>query len=227
MVENCNGHRKRLRERFQRSGLKGFSDHEILELLLTLCIPRKDVKGLAKTLLKKFGNVRNVFDAEPFELQSIEGIGETSATCIRIIKAFSDYYLQEKAGNLSVFNNNAALVKFWQARLGGLKHEVLEVAYLDNAYRIMNDGIERLEEGTINKTPIYPRKILASALKKEACHIVIAHNHPSGNPSPSQADFQLTQALQHACVVLSVRLLDHIIIAKDEFYSFRQAGFLE
>lgn len=227
MPEDFSGHRKRLRERFEKSGLKGFADHEILELLLTLCIPRKDVKGLAKTLLKKFGSVRNVFDADRFALREVEGIGETSSTCIELIKAFADYYLQQKANDVPVFNNNEALVKFWQSRLGGLKHEVLEIAYLDNAYRIMNDGIERLEEGTVNKTPIYPRKILTSALKKEASHIVIVHNHPSGNPAPSQADFQLTQTLHHACVILSIRLLDHIIVTKDKFYSFRQSGFLE
>ena len=227
MTEDFNGHRKRLRERFQKNGLKGFADHEILELLLTLCIPRKDVKTLAKILLKKFGSVRNVFDADRFALHSINGIGETSSTCIELIKAFADYYLQQKANDVPVFNNNEALVKFWQSRLGGLKHEVLEVAYLDNAYRIMPDGIERLEEGTVNKTPIYPRKILTSALKREASNLVIVHNHPSGNPSPSQADFQLTQTLHHACVILSIRLLDHIIVTKDSFYSFRQSGFLE
>lgn len=227
MSEDFNGHRKRLRERFQRSGLKGFADHEILELLLTLCIPRKDVKNLAKTLLRKFGSVQNVFDADSSALREVKGIGETSSICIELIKAFANYYLQQKASNAPIFNNNEALVKFWQSRLGGLKHEVLEIAYLDNAYRIMNDGIERLEEGTVNKTPIYPRKILTSALKREASHIVIVHNHPSGNPTPSQADFQLTQALHHACVILSVRLLDHIIVTKDKFYSFRQSGFLE
>lgn len=227
MTEDFSGHRKRLRERFQKNGLKGFADHEILELLLTLCIPRKDVKALAKTLLKKFGSIRNVFDADHFALLSVKGIGENTSTCLGLIKAFSDYYLQQKTEDIPVFNNNEALVKFWQSRLGGLKHEVLEIAYLDNAYRIMNDGIERLEEGTVNKTPIYPRKILTSALKHEASHIVIAHNHPSSNPAPSQADFQLTQTLQHACVILSIRLLDHIIVTKDKFYSFRQSGFLE
>lgn len=227
MINDFHGHRKRLRERFQKNGLKGFADHEILELLLTLCIPRKDVKGLAKTLLKKFGSVRNVLDADRLALCSVEGIGEAASMCIELIKALADYYLQQKVNDAPVFNNNEALVKFWQSRLGGLKHEVLEIAYLDNAYRIMQDGIERLEEGTVNKTPICPRKILTSALKREASHIVIAHNHPSGTPTPSQADFQLTQTLHHACVILSVRLLDHIIVTSDKFYSFRQSGFLE
>lgn len=222
----ANGHRKRLRERFQKSGLRGFLEHEILELLLTFCIPRRDVKALAKALLKKFGSIRGVFDASVHSLKEVDGIGEVSAICISLIKAFALHYLQLKTCETPVFNNNEALVKFWQTRLGGLKHEVFEVAYLDNAYRLIDDGVERLEEGTVNKAIIYPRKVFASALLHDASSIVIAHNHPSGDSKPSQADFKLTQTLQYASDLLSIRLLDHIIIAKDSFYSFRQSGFL-
>jgi len=221
-----NGHRKRLRERFRKSGLRGFSDHEILELLLTLCIPRKDVKELAKTLLKKFGSIRGVFEAPVHSLSEVDGMGEISITGILLIKAFALHYLQLKSSETPIFNNNEALVKFWQARLSGLKHEVFEVAYLDNSYRLIDDGIERLEEGTVDRTVVYPRKVLSSALSHDASSIVIAHNHPSGDSTPSQADFRLTQALRYASDILSIRLLDHIIIAKDNFYSFRQSGFL-
>lgn len=226
MPSHLDGHRKRLRERFQKNGLRGFAEHEILELLLTLCIPRKDVKNLSKCLLKKFGNIRNVLDAEPHLLKRIKGLGDASVTHLALIKAFTIYYLQQETEKTCVFNNNEALIKFWQMRLGPLKHEVFEVAYLDSSYRLVNDGIERLEEGSIDRTAVYPRKVLTSAMLHDASHIVIAHNHPSGNPSPSQADFQLTQAIQYAGTILSIRLLDHIIIAKDEFYSFRQSGFL-
>ena len=221
-----NGHRKRLRERFRKNGLRGFSEHEILELLLTLCIPRKDVKGLAKSLLKKFGNIRGVFDASVHSLSEIKGIGDVSITGIFLIKAFALHYLQLRTSEVPIFNNNDALVKFWQARLSGLKHEVFEVAYLDNSYRLIDDGIERLEEGTVDRTVVYPRKVLSLALSHDASSIVIAHNHPSGDSTPSQADFRLTQALRYASDVLSIRLLDHIIIAKESFYSFRQSGFL-
>lgn len=227
MPENLEGHRKRLRERFQKMGLRSFSEHEILEVLLTLCIPRRDVKDLAKVLLKKFGSVRAVFDADPHELAKIPGIGDTSITCLKLIKSFSEYYLQQKSTEAPLFSNNQSLVDFWKIRLGRLKYEVFEIAYLDNTYHLLNDGIERLEEGSATRTTIYPQKIIRAALLRNANSIIIAHNHPSGIAEPSQADFRLTQTLQYVGNVLSLRLLDHIIIGQDNFYSFRQSGFLE
>ena len=227
MSGQLEGHRGRLRERFQKNGLNGFAEHEILELFLTLCIPRKDVKALAKTLLQKFGSAREVFDADIKDLEAVKGIGPVSAVGLSLIKEFAVYYLQQQTKERPLFDNNEALVKFWKARLKRLKHEVFEIAYLDASFKLMNNGIERLEEGFITKTNVQIRKILVAALNHEASSIVIAHNHPSGDPKPSQADLRLTQALQYACCALSIRLLDHIIIAQDKFYSFRQAGFLE
>ena len=227
MKDELAGHRERLRERFLKTGLSGFAEHEVLELLLTLCIPRKDVKGLAKVLLKKFGSLRGVFEASQADLESVSGIGKASAICIALIRDFASYYLQQKTTQQVLFSNNASLVAFWKSRLMGLRHEVVEIAYLDASYRLMQDGIERLEDGFITRIHLQIRKVLASALKREATNIIIAHNHPSGDPKPSQADLQLTQTLQHVGYTLQIRLLDHIIIAKDNFYSFRQEGFLE
>ena len=227
MSENMEGHRARLRERFKKNGLHGFAEHEVLELLLTLCIPRKDVKALAKTLLKRFGNICCVFDANPKELLKVSGIGEVSVTCLNLIKAFSVYYLQQKTSDVCIFDNNEALINFWKVRLGGLKHEVFEVAYLDSGYRLLSDGIIRMEEGMASKIQIYPRKVIEVAFLRGASNIVIAHNHPSGDPKPSQADFSMTQTLRYIGNALSLRLLDHIIITKDSFYSFRQDGFLD
>lgn len=221
------GHRERLRERYLKTGFNGFAEHEVLELLLTLCIPRKDVKSIAKALLKKFGSVRCVFEASREALESVAGIGRVSAVGISLIRDFASYYLQQKTEQNVLFSNNDSLVAFWKSRLMRLKYEVVEVAYLDAAYRLMQDGIERLEDGFTTRAHLQIRKVLASALKREASNIIIAHNHPSGDPKPSQADFQLTQTLQHVGYTLHIRLLDHIIIAKDAFYSFRQEGFLE
>jgi DNA repair protein RadC len=227
MTTHSEGHRARLRERFRRSGLQGFSDHEILELLLTLCIPRKDVKPQAKALLGKFGSVGRVLDASHESIEAIEGLGESAATCLSILKELAAYYLQEKTKRGPLFKNNEELVNFWKLRLGNLTYEVFEVAYLDQHYRLMDDGIERLEEGTVNRTVVYPRKVICSALKRGASHIVIAHNHPSGDPSPSQNDLQLTQTLKYVGEILSLRLLDHMIVGQHKVYSFRQEGFLE
>ena len=226
MSEQGNGHRQRLRARFLKTELRGFAQHEVLELILTLSIPRRDVKDLAKALLKKFGSIRNALDADPARLKAFEGIGEASTVCFLLIKAFAEYYLQQKTAEQPIFSNNATLVQFWQSRLGQLNYEVFEIAYLDAAYRLMQDGIERLEEGTGSRTRVYPQKVLRSALMRGAVNFILAHNHPSGSAQPSQADLQITQSLHYACTLLSVRFLDHVIIAKDEFYSFRQSGLL-
>ena len=226
MSNNRNGHRQRLRERFLKTGLRGFAEHEVLELILTLCIPRRDVKELAKALLKKFGSIRNVLDADPAQLKAFGGLGEASIVCFLLIKAFSEYYLQQKTVKLPIFTDNASLVQFWQSRLGALNYEVFEIAYLDAAFRLMKDGIERLEEGAGARTKVYLQKVLRSALMRGAVNFVLAHNHPSGNAQPSQTDLQITQNLHYACTLINIRLLDHIIIAKDDVYSFRQSGLL-
>lgn len=227
MSSNAEGHRARLRERFRKSGLRGFANHEIVELLLTLCIPRKDVKQQAKNLLKKFESFDQILEAPMESIVEVDGIGESAATCLAIIRDLATHYLQTKTKRKSLFKNNTELVNFWKLRLGSLPYEVFEVAYLDHHYWLMEDGIERLEEETVSRTVVYPRKVMSSALKKGAAHIVIAHNHPSGDVTPSQADFQLTQTLKYVGEIISLRLLDHLIVGHDEVYSFRQSGFLD
>lgn len=226
MNENS-GHRSNLRARFLEGGLKAFVDHEVLELFLTLCIPRRDVKKQAKSLLKQFGSVRNVFEAPIEDLVKVCGVGEITCVNLKIVKELAVRYLQDCVKKGPLFNNNESLISFWKARLGGLRHEVFEAAYLDNQFWLLQNGIERIEEGVANRTMVYPQKVMSAALKKSAANIVIAHNHPSGNEQPSENDFKLTQSLKYAGDVLGVRLLDHIIVTDEKFYSFRQAGFLD
>ena len=145
------GHRKRLRDRFIKNGLKGFSDHEVIELLLTLAIPRKDVKKPAKALLSHFGNLRRILDAPVEELERIEGIGTVTPIALRIIREAANLYLQQRAEIEMNFSHPETLHDFWKAKLGGLRDEVFEVAYLDSAYRLLRDGVERLEEGKCQK----------------------------------------------------------------------------
>jgi DNA repair protein RadC len=221
------GHRAHLRERFRKTGLAGFADHEVLELLLTLCIPRHDVKPQAKLLLKHFGSIRNVFDAPLEEMVTFSGIGETTATGIKILKELATLYLKECVKKGPLLNNNQELLNFWIARLGGLKHEVFEAAYLDKNYRLLPEGIERIEEGTVDRAAVYPRKVITAALKRSAVNIVLAHNHPSGDHRPSPFDFQITQTLKYVCDILGIRILDHIIVTDQYTYSFRQSGFLD
>lgn len=226
MMDAHDGHRQRLRERFLKTGLNGFAEYEIVELLLTLCIPRMDVKPFAKELIRKFGSVKNIIEQNPERLLEIKGLGNHSITCIKIIKALSDYYLFQKSSEMPILRDNATLVNFWRAKIGFLQTEVFEVAFLNGAYQLLPNGVERIEEGITHQTHIYPQKILKSAIAHNAVNLVISHNHPSGNPRPSPNDITLTHAIKTACSILGIRLVDHVIITHDSYYSFRESGLL-
>jgi DNA repair protein RadC len=201
--------------------------HEVLELILMSCIPRRDVKSQAKQLLGHFGSIREVFDASIEDMTRLPGIGDVTAIGIKIVKELAVVYLQECIKKGPLLHDNETLIRFWRARLGGLKNEVFEAAYLDNGYYLLPDGVERIEEGTVNRAIVYPRKVLTAALKKSAVNIVLAHNHPSGDPRPSSFDFQLTQTLKYVCDILGMRVLDHLVVTANDVYSFRQSGFLD
>ena len=217
------GHRARLRERFLKGGFATLADYEALELLLTLCIPRRDVKPRAKALLAQFGTMRGVLDAPLEELQKIPGIGDVAPVALRIIREAAELYLRQSVEGRTVLDNNDKLADYWRARLGPLRNEVFEVAYLDHHYKLMEDGVERLEEGTPSETVVYPRKVMESALRKKASHIVVAHNHPTGDVTPSEHDKRLTRAIQLAGQPLGIKLIDHLIVASGKTYSFRKA----
>ena len=220
------GHRKRLRDRFLKSGFAGMADHEVVEILLTLAIPRKDVKERAKTLLTRFGNLKGVLDAPVEELRAIHGIGSVAPTAFRIIREAANLYLQQKAESETSLAFPEMLYEFWRSRLGGLKDEVFEVAYLDSGYRLLRDGVERLEEGTIDRATVYPRRVMEAALRKGVAAIALAHNHPNGNVQPSEQDKLLTRALVLAAEAVQVKIVDHLIVSADEVFSFRKAGML-
>jgi DNA repair protein RadC len=220
------GHRQRLRDRFLRAGFAGFAEHEVVELLLTLCIPRRDVKSCAKALLVRFGSLRAILDAPTSELQHVTGIGAVAPVALRIIREAANLYLQQRAEGAIVLASSDALKAFWRSRLGGLRNEVFEVAYLDSASRLMRDGVEVLEQGTVDRAAVYPRRVMEAALQRGAAALVVAHNHPNGNVSPSEQDKVLTKALVLAATALQVKLVDHLIVSADEVFSFREAGLL-
>lgn len=220
------GHRARLRERFTANGLDGFAEYEVVELLLTLCIPRRDVKPLAKQLLARFGSLKGVLDAPPAALQEIQGVGGVTPVALRIVKETMAYYLRQQTEQQPVFDNMDALIDLWRTRLGELREEVFEVAYFDQSYRLIRGGIERMEEGSPNRTTVYPRKVAARALQRSAVHVVIAHNHPGGQLEASAQDVRLTQQIQEACKAVGVNLLDHIIVTENDAFSFLEQGML-
>ena len=218
------GHRGRLRERFEKNGLSAFAPHEVVELLLTLCLPRRDVKPQARALIARFGSLRGVLDAPAEALREVKGMGEVAPVALGIIKAAAELYLRESAEGTEVLNNYEKLEAFWRARLGGLRHEVVEVAYLDKAYRLMRNGVERLAEGSIDGAVVSQQQLFKKALAAGARFIVLAHNHPTGGLTPSVEDKALTERIATAAKAVEIELLDHWIIGQDGCYSFRKAG---
>jgi DNA repair protein RadC len=220
------GHRQRLRERFLKDGFAGFADHEIVELLLTLAIPRSDVKKSAKALIARFGTVRAILDA-PFEdIQRVEGIGPVAPVALRIIRETANLYLEQSAEQQDSFRDRDALVRFWRAKIGALPNEVFHVGYLDSGYRLLRDGVEAIEEGTVDHAAVYPRRVMEAALKRNAAALVFAHNHPNGKVEPTEQDKVLTRALVLAATTLQIKVLDHLIVSADDVFSFRDAGLL-
>ncbi len=220
------GHRKRLRDRFLKAGFAGMAEHEVVELLLTLAIPRRDVKERAKDLLARFGNIRGILDASLEDLRTIPGIGSVTPVALRIIRESANLYLQQVSEKDTSLISDEAMYRFWRMRIGSLQDEVFEAAYLDSGYRLLKDGVQRLEEGTTDRAVVYPRKVMEAALKRGAAALVVAHNHPNGDVHPSDQDKTLTKALDLAATTVQIKFHDHLIVSADEIFSFRKAGLL-
>jgi DNA repair protein RadC len=214
------GHRQRLRDRFLANGLESFRDYEILELLLTFAIPFSDVKPLAKRLLADFGSFAAVLDATPEELVKISGMGEYSATLLRLVKGCAEYYLKEQAIKRRSIPSLPVLVDYCRTSMGGLKDEEFRVIFLNSQNEIIAE--ETIQEGTVDQTVVYPRKVLEGALKYKATGLILVHNHPSGKLAPSTADRELTRAIIQAARPLAIVVHDHLIIAKQGYYSMAE-----
>jgi len=219
------GHRKRLREKFLKSGLKGFHDYEIIELLLTLGSPRKDCKQQAKEAIKRFKTLRGVLEASPEELQQIDGIGPHSAFGIKLMQEVAREFLKEKIIAQPIYKSAQEIFDYLYHSLRDLKKEVFKVIYLNSQNQIM--ATEDLFAGTINSSAISPREVVAGAIKNNAVSLIFVHNHPSGNPDPSQSDKELTKDLVYAGSIMRIKVLDHIIIGNDRYFSFAGEGLIE
>jgi len=219
------GHRKRLREKFIKSGLKGFHDYEIIELLLSLGTPRKDCKRQAKEALKKFKTLRGVLEAPPEELQRIDGIGAHSAFGIKLTQEVAREFLKEKIIDKPIYKSAQEVFDYLYHSMRDLKKEVFKVIYLNIQNQIIET--EDLFEGTINSSSASPREVVESAIKNNAASLIFAHNHPSGNPEPSKSDKELTRDLVYAGSIMRIRVLDHIIIGSNRYFSFAGEGLIE
>ena len=218
------GHRQRLRSRFLKGGAPALQDYELLELLLTFAIPMADVKPLAKGLIKHFGSFTQVLDAPPRELMEFPGLKEYSATLINLVKACAEYYLREEALKRRPIQSLEALVAYCRTSMGGLKDEQFRVLFLNSQNEIIAEEV--VQEGTVDQTVVYPRKVLELALKHKATALILVHNHPSGHLKPSASDRELTRALVKAARTLNVTVHDHLIVSRHGYYSLAEHNLL-
>lgn len=224
-VQEHAGHRKRLRGRFMKGGLAGFHDYEIIEYFLTFSISRKDVKPLAKNLIRTFKTVSGVMDAQPHELRVIPGMGVAAVSSVLFFRALLQHYLKLRTVEREWFPSTKITRSFLQGCLRGLKHEVFKVIFLNNQNRMIYE--KTIQEGTVDRSAVYPREIIREALLNGASRLICAHNHPSGGVQPSAADQDITRELVYAAIPLGIDVLEHVIIAGDHYFSFCEAGYIE
>ncbi|MBT3386676.1 MAG: DNA repair protein RadC [Desulfobacula sp.] len=218
------GHRKRLRNRFLKSGLQGFHDYEVIELLLSLNTPRKDCKQSAKLLLKQFKTFQGVLEAGHKSLCEIQGVGPANSLGIRLIKEVSDRYLEVKIISKDVVQNPKDLMEYLNHTIGHKTKEVFAGIFLDAKNRVLISEI--LFTGTLTTSSVYPREVIISALQHNAAAIIFAHNHPSGDVEPSISDIQITKKLFFALKYVGIILHEHMIIGNEGFYSFAAQGLI-
>lgn len=219
------GHRKRLRERYIKNGYEALQDYEIIELLLTFVKQRVDTKPLAKQLIKKYGTIEEILKADIKDLKEIEGVGDITAVFLNFIGDIAACSFKDKAEKEKIsFRNKNQLISYLRNDIGFSKNEEFKVLFLNSVNEIIETEI--LFTGTIDKSAVYPRKILERALYHNARSIVFVHNHPSGNVSPSEKDIELTEEMKKFFKIVDINVLDHIIITKNSHFSFLEEGII-
>ena len=218
------GHRRRLREKFLQGGLDGFLDYEIVELLLTLGTPRKDCKAIAKSVTEKFSDLRGVLEASPEELQQIRGLGPHNVFGLKLFQAVSTRYAKERLPKTITLDSSQAAVAFLQEKIGREKKEHFYMLALDSKNHLLKMG--NISIGTLNASLVHPREVFKEAIQTSAAKVIIAHNHPSGDPEPSEGDETITQKLVEAGKILEIEVADHIIITSGSYTSFKEQKLL-
>lgn len=213
------GHRSRLKERISADP-RALADYEVLELLLGYANPRRDAKPLAKALIERFGGLRGVYQARMAELQGVEGFGEGMAVFWTLWREFLARLGEQDIPDRVEIDKPEVVANLARERLGTLISEEFWVLLLDASNKVV--GWERVSQGTVDQTPVYPREVLTLALTKQAVGVILVHNHPSGNPKPSDKDKELTRQIKLAAHGVGVKVLDHVIVAGKDFFSFKK-----
>ena len=216
------GHRQRLRERFLSSGLDGFHDYEVVELLLTLGTPRKDCKAAAKAAMKRFKTLQGVFDAAPADLCQVPGIGPVNLVGLKLVPAVCQRYLRQQLTGKPALGDSKTLFDYLSHAIRDKKRECFMAIYLDAKNRVIAD--ETLFTGTVTASAVYPREVVSAALAHGAAAVIFAHNHPSGDPSPSPDDMNITRKLVQACRLMGITVHEHVIVGSQGYYSFADHG---
>lgn len=216
------GHRKRIKEKYKKAGLNGWLDYEILEFALTFAIPRKDTKPIAKELLSRFKTIDGVLNADRKDLKEICGISEHAALFIGFLKDMAILYLEKGLYNKDLLSSPEVVYDYLKASLKGSPDEEFKALFLNSRNHLLS--IETIQTGTVNKSVVYPRKIVERALHNHASGVIIAHNHPGESLKPSEDDYNVTKAIKEALRTVDVVLLDHIIIGGNGYFSFREQG---
>lgn len=218
------GHRSRLRARFIAGGVEAIADYELLELMLFAAHPRGDVKPLARLLLKEFGSVGKVLSATPDALMNIEGVGDGAVAALKTAEASAQMLLRSKIKQGPVISNWTSLLDYCRSLLAAKKKEEFHLLFLNSKNELIAD--EKQQSGTVNHAPVYPREVISRALELGASAVILVHNHPSGDPMPSQADIKVTRDIVQAGQGVSITVHDHLIIGSDSHYSFKGEGLI-
>jgi DNA repair protein RadC len=218
------GHRERLRDRFLDGGPDAVTEYELLELVLFRAIPRRDVKPLAKALIAKFGSFAEVVSAPRPRLREIEGLGEAAIAEIKIVQAAANRLARGEVKKRTVLSSWSAVLDYCRTTMAFAGKEQFRVLFLDKRNQIIADEVQ--QTGTVDHTPVYPREVIKRALELSATALILVHNHPSGDPTPSRADIQMTQTIIEIAKPLGISVHDHIIVGKDGHTSFKGSKLL-
>ena len=217
-------HRKRLRERFMAGGAAAMPDYELLELLLFRAIPRQDVKPLARRLLEAFGDFNRVLSAAPARLAGVQGVGDAVVQELKIVEAAAHRMMRSRVMQRPVISSWEAILDYCHTTMAHRETEQFRVLFLDRKNVLIAD--EEQARGTVDHVPVYPREVVKRALELNASALILVHNHPSGDPTPSESDIVMTRKIDEAANALGLTLHDHLIIGKSAELSLRAAGYL-
>jgi DNA repair protein RadC len=221
---SAEGHRNRLRSRLLTAGPDSVADHELLELVLFLALPRRDTKPIARALLSRFGSFANAIAAPLNDLRNVDGMGDAGAAALKTVQAAALRLVRAEVRDQPVLSSWDALMGYLTAMLSREQVEQFRILFLDGRNRLLAD--EAQSRGTVNHTPVYPREVAKRALELHATALILVHNHPSGDLTPSRQDLDMTGEIQRALAVLGVALHDHVIVGSGGWLSFRREGLL-